>query len=749
MAYKEKRGGAHQARERRGAESRQGRGAASRRDALSGREQREAFAARERRDSFAAREQKKSAGGERRDSFAARERRSALEEREGRQPASGAAAQESIEPAEGEVILEGTFLANARGFGFVRVEGESDDVFIHGSHVNGAWNSDEVQIAVTRGAYEGRRREGRVLKVLRRGTIRAVCTFQKKGGAGIAAPDNPRLPGGILIPQGRTLGARSGQKVVVEIDDYGKGGKGAKGSVSEILGYSSEAGTDVLSIIRAYDLPDEFPPEVEAQASRVAKPVSEADMRGRLDLREWQTVTIDGADAKDLDDAVTITEEGGKFVLGVHIADVANYVQERSALDREALARGTSVYLVDRVIPMLPTELSNGICSLNQGEDRLALSCIMTVDGDGEVVDHVVAETVIRVDRRMTYDSVNKILEDRDEGEMEKYAPFVPMFERMERLSAILRKMRHKRGSIDFEFPEAKIILDGAGRPVEIVARERNTATKIIEDFMLLANETVAQDYHWRDVPFVYRTHEKPEMEKARALSALVASFGYTFRVSQNEIRPKDLQKLLERVAGTPEEGLIGRIALRSMRQARYDTENLGHFGLASPCYCHFTSPIRRYPDLQVHRIIKDCARGRMGDERIAHYEKILPEVAKHSSETERRAEEAERETDKLKKAQYMAGHIGEEFDGVISGVNEWGFYVELPNTVEGLVHVSTLTDDYYDFIEDSYELRGESAGRIYKLGQEVRVVVTGVDDKLHAVDFADARLFNDGVLRR
>ncbi len=451
-------------------------------------------------------------------------------------------------------------------------------------------------------------------------------------------------------------------------------------------------------------------------------------------------VTIDGEDAKDLDDAVSVVKEGEHYVLGVHIADVTNYVQENSALDREAYERGTSVYLVDRVIPMLPHTLSNGMCSLNAGEDRLALSCIMTVDEEGVVVDHEIAETVIHVNERMTYTSVRKILADHDEEECKKYKDFVPMFEQMAELSAILRKRRKKRGSIDFDFPEAKIILDEQGRPTEIRPYERNVATKLIEDFMLLANETVAEDYFWQEIPFVYRTHDVPDEEKIQKLCTFINNFGYSIHIGQDEVHPKELQKLLQKIDGTPEEALISRLTLRSMKQAKYTTMSTGHFGLATPYYCHFTSPIRRYPDLQIHRIIKDNLRGRMNAKKIEHYDKILPEVAKHSSEMERRADEAERETDKLKKVEYMSERIGEVFEGVISGVTEWGFYVELPNTVEGLVHVTTLVDDYFHYNESTYELVGEVTNIRYKLGQRVHVMVTGTDKILRTIDFRVVR---------
>ena len=636
-------------------------------------------------------------------------------------------------------FLTGIFTAHPRGFGFVTVEGEEEDIFIPADQTNGALHMDTVQVAIAR-TSGGKRKEGTVVKIVARGTTQLVCTYEKSKTFGFAVPDNQRFAQDIFIPAERSKGAVSGHKVVVEITDYGKNGKKPEGKVVEIIGHINDPGTDIMSIVKGYDLPVEFSSKIMKQVENVSNEVSKADMAGRMDLRDWQTVTIDGEDAKDLDDAITLVKEGELYKLGVHIADVSNYVQENSALDVEALKRGTSVYLVDRVIPMLPHKLSNGICSLNAGENRLALSCIMMIDAKGNVVDHTIAETVIRVDRRMSYTSVKKILEEHDETECREYEELVPMFELMRELAAILRKKRMKRGSIDFDFPETKIILDEKGRPVEIKPYDRNVATKIIEDFMLIANETVAQDYFWQELPFVYRTHENPDAEKIKKLGTFINNFGYTIHIGKDEVHPKELQKLLMKIDGTPEEALISRLTLRSMKQAKYTTMNTGHFGLATNYYCHFTSPIRRYPDLQIHRIIKDNLRGRMNAGKIDHYEKILPEVAKHSSEMERRADEAERETDKLKKVEYMEERIGQVFEGVISGVTEWGFYVELPNTIEGLVHVTTLTDDYYHYQEATYEMVGEATNRRYKLGQKVKVMVMGTDRLLRTIDFRVVR---------
>ena len=579
-------------------------------------------------------------------------------------------------------LLVGTFTSHPKGFGFVTIEDMDEDVFIPADKTLDAMHKDTVEIQVISGKAPGKRAEGVVTKIVERGMKTVVGTYESSKNFGFVVSDDPKFSKDIFIPLERSKGAVAGHKVVVEITNYGKNGKNPEGKVIEILGHINDPGVDIISLVRAYGLPEEFPERVMNQAERVAPQVSTADMAGRKDLRDMQMVTIDGEDAKDLDDAVSLTVEDGLYHLGVHIADVSNYVQEKSALDREALERGTSVYLVDRVIPMLPHRLSNGICSLNQGEDRLALSCLMTIDEKGNVVDHEIAETVICVDRRMTYTNVKKILLEEDSEVTEAYKEFVPMFKDMEKLAAILRNKRRKRGSIDFDFPETKVILDEQGKPVDIRPYERNVATKIIEDFMLVANETVAEDFFWREIPFVYRTHDNPDPEKIRKLSTFINNFGYSIHVGGDEVHPKELQKLLEKIEGSDEEPLISRLTLRSMKQARYTTECTGHFGLAANYYCHFTSPIRRYPDLQIHRIIKETLRGRMNENRMEHYNSILSGVAKQSSERERRADEAERETIKLKKVQYMEQFIGETFTGVISGVTEWGFYVELPNTV-------------------------------------------------------------------
>ena len=670
--------------------------------------------------------------------------------------------------------VNGIFSGHPKGFGFVTVEGMEQDVFIPEDKTGAALHGDRVQIVVEPDSRMsgsrsgmgsgGRRAEGSVIRVLEHANQEVVGYYQKNKNFGFVIPDNQKLAKDIFIPQGCDMGAVTGHKVVVKITDFGSEKHKPEGRVTEIIGHVNDPGTDILSIVRAYGLPEAFPQEVMEEIEDIpdhvtvpGQPVEMGslygisdlvspdgwggELSGRLDLRGLQTVTIDGEDAKDLDDAVTICRDGqGHYILGVHIADVSHYVKEGSPLDREALKRSTSVYLVDRVIPMLPHKLSNGICSLNAGTDRLALSCIMEVDAQGTVLDHRIAGTVIHVDRRMTYTAVNAVVTDRDEAVMAEYEEFVPMLDCMKELADILRENRRKRGAIDFDFPESKIVLNEQGKPLEIKPYERNAATRIIEDFMLLANETVAEDYYWQSIPFLFRSHDNPDPEKMKQLGTFINNFGYFIKMQHGEIHPKELQKLLDKIEGTPEEALLSRLTLRSMKQAKYTTLCSGHFGLATRYYTHFTSPIRRYPDLQIHRIIKETLKGGLSDKRAAHYEKILPEVAVQTSALERRADEAGRETDKLKKCEYMSRFIGQDFDGAISGVTNWGLYVELPNTVEGLVRMSDLDDDYYIFDEQHYELIGEMTKKTYKLGQPVRVTVSSTDRLLRTVDFILAK---------
>ena len=677
--------------------------------------------------------------------------------------------------ARSEVFAQtGIFSAHHRGFGFVTIEGRDGDLFVPPDDTGDAMDGDTVQVIIDENGRGGRA-EARVLKVLKHANETLIGTFEKNKSFGFVIPDNPRITMDIFIPQGKENGAVSGHKVVVKLDTYATRNKNPEGHVQEILGHINDPGVDILSIVRAYGLPEEFPEDVMEEVSHAPEELSadyvaeELGKNGRVDLRDVPMVTIDGEDAKDLDDAVSVSKEtiNGETIyhLGVHIADVSHYVKEGTPLDAEAYKRGTSVYLVDRVIPMLPHRLSNGICSLNAGCDRLAMSCLMDIDEKGIIVGHKICESVVRIDRRMTYTAVNAILEAKNGTEepqtdapekekskekaefakkcLEEYADFVPMFLLLDETARVLRKKRMARGAVDFDFPECKIILDAKGRPVEIRPYERNAATMLIEDCMLAANETVAEDYYWQQIPFLYRSHEKPDGEKIKRFGILINNFGYSIRLQNGELHPKEMQKLLEKAAGSPEEALLARLALRSMKQAKYTTECMGHFGLAANYYTHFTSPIRRYPDLQIHRIIKENLHGGLTKKRIAHYEKILPEVAIWTSSRERLADEAERETDKAKKVQFMERHIGEEFTGVISGISNYGFYVELPNTVEGMVRLANLDGDYYVFDEEHYELVGERTRKKFKLGQTVKIQVVSVDRYLKTIDFLPVRNFD------
>ncbi len=627
-----------------------------------------------------------------------------------------------------------------------------EDIYIPENFTGGAFHGDTVEVSILPGK-NGRRVEGTISKILVRGITELVGTYKASKHFGFVHPDLAKIPEDIFIAPENTIPcaegkkrrsgdapAEEGDKVVVHILRYGDPAQGLQpeGEIREIIGNISEPGVDILSVIKANGLPLDFPAGVKSAATRTPDTLRDKDLEGRADLRDLTMITIDGEDSKDLDDAVSLRVEHGKYYLGVHIADVSYYVKEGGSLDREALKRGTSVYLADRVIPMLPRRLSNGICSLNQGEDRLALSCLMTINAKGSVLEHEIVESVIHVDERMTYTGVAAILEDQDEKLTRRYADVVPMLQEMQKLAAILKERRHERGSIDFDLPEAKILLDSDGNPTDIQMHERNTATELIEDFMLIANETVARHFHELNLPFLYRVHEKPDFEKLSTLKDYLKTLGVFFNTGKNaeSIRPMDIQNLLAKVEGDSAEGAITRMTLRSMMQARYDSECIGHFGLALTDYCHFTSPIRRYPDLQIHRIIHEYLHGKLTKERIAHYKEILDGVAQKTSALERRATDAERETDKLKKAQYMEQHIGDTFEGVISGVTGFGFFVELPNTCEGMVRAVALEDDYYIYEEDQMRLVGERTGVVYALGQKVRVEVAAADRLTKNIDF-------------
>ena len=647
----------------------------------------------------------------------------------------------------------GKFCGSTRGFGFVTIEGMEQDVFIPADETKGAFHGDTVLIQLVApavpagGTRAAKRAEGKVLQIVERGFTEVTGIFQKNKNYGFVIPDNQKIGSDIFIPCGKTMRAVNGHRVVVKLTDYGNDHKNPEGTVTEILGHADDPKTDILAVVKAFDLPTEFPEDVKTQLLSVPESVSPEETEGRRDLRDRMTVTIDGEDAKDLDDAITLEMKDGHYFLGVHIADVTHYVKEGSPLDKEALKRGTSVYLVNKVIPMLPHALSNGICSLNEGVDRLALSCLMELDERGGIIGHEITESVIRVNHRMSYNQVSRIL-DGDKELTVVYADAVKMFKEMKTLSDLLRKKRKERGGIDFDFPESKIELDDRDFPVDIHPYDRNPATKIIEDFMLMANETIAEDFFWQELPFLYRSHESPDTDRIKRLMILIKNYGYYMNIRQDSIHPMEFQKLLGKIEGTPEETMISRLVLRSMKQARYTTENLGHFGLAVSYYCHFTSPIRRYPDLQIHRIIKENLHGQLDDGRQAHYHHILPDVAVQTSSTERRADEAEREVEKMKKAEYMSKRIGQRYEGVVSGITNWGMYVELPNTCEGLIRLQDMDDDYYIFDENTYTLTGEDTGRTFKLGEHVRIIVKDVDFLAKAVNFMlEDSIFAEGEM--
>ena len=635
----------------------------------------------------------------------------------------------------------GRIQGNARGFGFlIPDDPKQEDIYISAENMNGAMHNDRVIARLLhRGTYGYPSNEGEVYKILERANKTLVGTFESNGNGrhGFVVPDDPRIGKDVFIPVFDRSQVKTGYKVVVEINKWPEYRRNPQGRIIEVLGHKDEAGTDVLSIIRQYKLPEKFLPKVEAAAAQIEQTVSEQDKSGRKDLRHMQTFTIDGADAKDFDDAVSLEiAEDGHFLLGVHIADVSHYVKEGTPLDEEALARGTSVYLVDRVITMLPPELSNGICSLNPDVDRLTLSVIMEIDEEGRVLDYQIYESVIRSKKRMIYEEVNRILEDEDEDLMAEYADFIADLKNMERLCRILHKRRMKRGSLDFDLNESKITLDARGKVTDVKLYNRGIGERMIEEFMLICNETIAQHVFWRNLPFMYRIHEEPDVEKMLEFNEFIHNFGYHLKGIGGRIHPKALQHLLEEIRGTREEAIINAVMLRSLQKARYSPENTGHFGLAAQHYCHFTSPIRRYPDLVNHRIIKDMLNERLNEKRIANLERLLPEMAQHCSEREILADEVEREVEDLKKAEFVLDKIGMEFDGIISGVTNYGLYVELENTVEGLVHISTMDDDYYVYYEKHYCLIGQRTGKVYRLGDLVSIRIVGVDMASRNIDF-------------
>lgn len=626
-------------------------------------------------------------------------------------------------------LVSGKLEVHQKGFGFLIPDTEGEkDVFIPSSSMNGAMNGDKVLVQVTREDINGKKREGEVTEVLERSNKKVIGVYEDSRNFGFVVPEDSRLNQDIFISKKDRNGASEGDLVICEIVKWADKRRSPEGIIKEVLGKKGDKGLDILTIIKKYGLPEEFPEKVLNYAENIEEEIPEKEYSRRVDLRNLRMVTIDGEDAKDLDDAVSIERlDNGKFRLGVHIADVTHYVKEKNPLDREALKRGTSVYLIDRVIPMLPRKLSNGICSLNPKVDRLALSCFMVIDNKGKVIQHEIQETVIKTSERMTYTDVTKILENNDEELIKRYDYLVDDFRAMEELCNILREKRMRRGAIDFNFEESKIILNDLGKPIDIKPYDRAIANRVIEEFMLVCNETIAEHMYWTNLPFVYRIHEEPDEEKLEKFKEFVYNLGYVVRWGQ-ETHPRALQDILDKVQGKKEETVVSTLLLRSMMQAKYSPECVGHFGLAAKYYCHFTSPIRRYPDLQIHRIIKEQLNGKIDEKRAAKLSGIVEVASKQSSEMERLAQEAEREVDDLKKAEYMQERIGEEFSAIISSVTSFGLFAELPNTIEGLIHITALDDDYYIYDEAHLCLIGERTKKVYRLGDEVKVRCSRVD---------------------
>ncbi len=635
-------------------------------------------------------------------------------------------------------MKKGVFTKNVKGFGFITPDEEGEDIFIPASKTHNAMEGDTVLYIVHQKAINGKKSDGVIVEILNHNIERLVGVYEKSRNFGFVVPDNKKIDRDIFISKNHRKGAVSGHKVVVEILNYGEDGKKPEGKIIEILGHINDPGVDILSVIYEYNLNIEFPKEVYQETEKVPEVVAKEDYKGRENFKDNLIITIDGADAKDLDDAVMLQMlPNGNYELGVHIADVSHYVKEHSPLDKEAYQRGTSVYLVDRVIPMLPHKLSNGICSLNPHVDRLTMSCIMEIDAKGNVVDNRICESVIHSKYRMTYDNVRAILEDDNEALLKEYAEIVPMLNQMNELRTILAEKRRKRGSIDFDLSESKIILDKMGKPIDVYAYERSSATNLIEEFMLICNETVAEYAYWQEMPFVYRSHMNPDEMKMERMEQFIRGFGYHVRKKDGEIHPRELQRILMTVEGTDEEKIITRMILRSMMQARYTSDNGGHFGLAAKYYTHFTSPIRRYPDLQIHRLLKMLMHGRLTKEKTLKYHEKLTDVAMKCSKRERVAEEAERATITLKKVEYMEDRIGEKYWGMISGVTSWSIFVELENTIEGAVLLAKMSGDYYEFDETKMQIIGKKTGKTYCLGDKVHVKVVDTCKEMGTIDFA------------
>lgn len=649
---------------------------------------------------------------------------------------------EKIVLPEGFGIYIGKLDVNKRGFGFVfRGEGKGD-IFIPENAMKDAMNGDKVQVKVLRETFGTKRAEGEITSVLERNNTSVIGVYEESKAFGFVIPEDAKIKHDVFIGKKNRNFAENGDVVVAEITKWPEKGRNPEGMITEILGKKGDKGVDILTVVKKYNLPEEFSPEVVQFTEKIPEDIKPEEIKRRRDLRSEAVMTIDGADAKDLDDAVSVVKlKNGDFKLGVHIADVTHYVKEGNPIDKEAFKRATSVYLLDLVIPMLPKKLSNNLCSLNPFEPKLTLSCEMIIDKQGKVKEHEIFESIIESKLRATYEDVTRVLAGEMNEELEKYRDFIPMIKDMEELQGILEEKRNRRGSIEFDFPESKITLDKLGKPIKVALYPREISNKIIEEFMLQCNETVAEHMFWTHLPFIYRIHEEPDSDKLKAFTEFSFNLGYPVKLFAG-VQPKSLQEVLEKVKGQKEEPVLSKLLLRSMMQARYSPENIGHFGLAATYYTHFTSPIRRYPDLEIHRIIKEFLNEGIDEQRANKLLPIVTEVSKQASEMERVAVDAERELDALKKAEYMANHLGEEFEGIISSVTNFGLFVELPNTIEGLVHITSLYDDYYVYDERYMKLAGEHSGKVYSLGEKINVVDSNVNLDSREIFF---EIKNDG----
>ncbi len=634
----------------------------------------------------------------------------------------------------------GTYRKNQKGFGFVKLEGQEEEIYISKENSYNALNGDTVAIKIISEKEADKKAEGKIVKIVRHEKDTVVGTFQKNRNFGFVVPDDKNFGTDIFISKSHWGKARNNHKVLVKIIKYPEKGKNAEGEIIEILGGVNEAGVDMLSLIRQYELPYKFPEEVVSEAKAFGNKINEKNLEGRRDLRQDIIFTIDGEDAKDLDDAIHVEKlTNGNYRLDVHIADVSNYVREKTELDKEAYLRGTSIYMLGRVIPMLPRELSNGICSLNAGEDRFTLSCSMEITPKAKVVSSDIYKAVIRVTERMSYTDVQKILDRSDEKILKRYEKYISHFDLMAELANILKDKRRENGYLNLDIPESKIILDENGVAIDVKKYETYFANEIIEQFMLIANETVAERFYWLQAPFIYRNHEAPDLDKVKDLNKTLYNFGYKIKISKEEIiYPNEFAKILDEVKGKEEEKVVSNIILRTLRVAKYEAENKGHFGIASKYYCHFTSPIRRYPDLFIHRIISKYLETdyMVNDFWVKKYEKRAEKRAENCSERERVATKVEREAENIKKAEFMENKIGEEYEGIVSSVTNFGIFVELDNTVEGLIRYEKLGDEYFIYNEETRQAIGENSGKVYKIGDKVKIRVAYANKLMRQIDF-------------